>query len=104
MRAVRRHEQQVLDFTERWLRHSNGCRQSHSCRVRQRTTFKPRLTSQSEPNSRYPVELVLAIKMRRHLVHEAVHLFFDLRVRLEPDVEIENDLGEAACLYFLKRG
>ena len=41
---------------------------------------------------------VLARKGRRDVAHEAVHLFFHLRVRLQADIEIENDLVEAGGL------
>ena len=39
--------------------------------------------------------LVGTFERRCDLAHEPLHLFFDLHVRLEACVEIENDLGKA---------
>ena len=38
-----------------------------------------------------------------HFAHEAIHLVLDLLMWLEPDVEIEQHLREAGCLYLLER-
>src|SRR6266545_7124129 len=46
--------------------------------------------------------LVGAVKGGRHLAHEARHLVLHLLVRLEPDVEVENYLGESGGLHFLQ--
>ena len=42
--------------------------------------------------------LVGAVERRGDLAHEAVHLVFDLHMRLEPHVEVEDDLGKACGL------
>src|SRR6185295_8810408 len=44
----------------------------------------------------------LARERRRDLTHEAVHLLFDLVVRLKTDVEIKDHFGESGRLDLLQ--
>src|SRR3981081_3501312 len=46
--------------------------------------------------------LVRAVESGRDLAHEAIHLVLYLLVRLEPDVEIEDHLGEAGGLHLFQ--
>src|SRR5262249_28008940 len=47
--------------------------------------------------------LMSSLERRSHLAHEALHLFFRLRVRLQADVEVEDHLREAGGLDLLQR-
>ena len=63
----------------------------------------PRITSYANVVNFLPCDVLShACERRRDFGHEARHLVLDLIVRLQPDVEVEDHLGESGRLDLLQ--